>query len=410
MDKKTKVITYIIILVILIILIGIAVLTKFSSEAPNVMAIANSGINAQCIRTGYEWNAFGKKVVVDALSPLELTYQNENILLVQPGEEVNFYNSGRDYEAYQFYQEDIRYYDEKENEVVLTDVPALMDSKYMTVVMPETLGTYIYSFTLNYGKKGTAQYALKVVVSDAPSYKVDDIIKYKDTYLGNASKVNQLLGALPYHKYKDGIILRTVNEPYELIVYYKDVKFERETILNNTVALFALIPNVDIITYQLDESTIIYTRDEVENLFGRDLLEYANDTNLWETEVLYKGKKVERDLIAKYSVLMKECISKISAEYITVDFTSLDKFDAFSLSETEKRELIKSCASSKKVLVENTLEATKTDENWKGVLLYVENISESDGNILVDMVEYHSEKKQEKRTYEISADGVVTQK
>ncbi|MBQ9267510.1 MAG: DUF4825 domain-containing protein, partial [Clostridia bacterium] len=259
MDKKSRIITYVAIGVILIILIGIAIVTRISSEAPGLTAYSESGVTAQAIRGGYTWNSLLKSTTTDAPSPLDFDYDNENTLLVKPGEKVTFRNSGKDFDSYKFYQDEIKYYDKDNVETILTeeDAPINTESKSIVITAPEKDGTYIYSLSLNYHKNGNAQYGLKVVVSSIPSYQVESLLKYKNTYIGSAPTVGQLLNALPYSQYRDGMILRTSNKPYELIVYYKGLDVDKDSLFNNTVAIFALVDNVDVVTYELNDKSYV---------------------------------------------------------------------------------------------------------------------------------------------------------
>ena len=48
---------------------------------------------------------------------------------------------------------------------------------------------YIYNFKLSYYNKGEVFYGLKVVVSTEPNYDIDELIKYKETIISLASKL-----------------------------------------------------------------------------------------------------------------------------------------------------------------------------------------------------------------------------
>ena len=67
MDKKSKIFTYIAIGVILIILVCIAIFTRFSSSVPGITAYSESSTTAEAILGGYTWNSFLKSNKFDSL-------------------------------------------------------------------------------------------------------------------------------------------------------------------------------------------------------------------------------------------------------------------------------------------------------------------------------------------------------
>ena len=98
--------------------------------------------------------------------------------------------------------------------------------------------------------------------------------------------------------------------------------------LNNTVAIFALVDNVDIVTYELDAKSFVYTRKELETILGRDLSEYANDTELWKKEVFYNIKETSNtDNVKIYRTLISDILSNIKTDYIVIDLDSFNKIE-----------------------------------------------------------------------------------
>lgn len=410
MDKKAKIITYIAIGVILLILIGIAVITKFSGGAPDLTAYSEGGLTAQCIKGGYSWNTLLNSVVVDALSPKEFTYNSENTLLVKPGEQVTFRNFGKDFDTYKFYQNYIKYYDADNNEYAIgeEEVPISMDAKALTITAPLTNGSYIYDMELNYHSKGRIIYGFKLVVSNAPSYKIEDILKYNDTLIGDSPRVNKLLEELPFNEFKDGIILRTSKEPYELIVYYKGLDTEKELLQSNAVALFALITNVDVITYQLDEKTIVFTRKELETTYGRDLREYSTNIEQWKQEVLYNEINLsENKTLDIYKNILSTTISDLKESYVYIDIASFEKLESFVLTEADKSKLLLHCGKGLKILVDASTEETKVNEDFKGVLIYADSILETPDGFDIVINAYYTATREEKITYKVLADGTI---
>ena len=141
---------------------------------------------------------------------------------------------------------------------------------------------------------------------------------------------------------------------------------------------------------------------------GRDVLEYANDAELWKSEVFYNVKNTDnRDSLKIYRSVLKECISNLHEEYIVIDLDSFAKLDAFRLSDAEKRNLLKELMVSDKILSEAANAEVRQRDMFKGVLIYAENVSEADGEYTVEIVKYTSEKKQESVTYRVALDGTI---
>lgn len=414
MDKRAKIFTYVAIAVILVVLICIAVVTKFSGGVPNVTAYAENGTTANCVMGGYTWSTMLKKVIAESADFREFQYTNENTLLVKPGERITFRNSGKDFDTYKFDKEYVKYYDKDGNEVEVPESEKIVitDSKSLTIEAPADEGTYICEMKLVYSNKGDVEYGMKVVVSSTPSYKIESLVKYKDVHIGDNAKVVNLIDALPYSEYSDGVILRTAKEPYELIVYYKGLAVEKEKLLNNSVALFALITNVDVVTYQLDDNTIIYTRKELETKYGRDLRVYADDVDLWKKEVLYNEKPTDMIGAAKiYKEILTRSIDGISkSDYIAIDLASFETVGMTAIADISKSELLRLLANNGRVIIEINKDEAIADEKFKGVIVYATSFKQMEDGSEIEVEKYYSKNRQEKLTFSISSNGAVIEK
>lgn len=382
MSKSTKIFIALGIILAIVVAFFMIIISMNSEVVPDIYAFSNSNNKAMAVRMGYNWNSFNGEIIADSIELKDIEYNNENMLLALPGEKITLKNSDNSTRCHKFYPESFKYYDKTNNEVAMTVAEDLLykESKFFEFNAPETEGTYIYNFTLNYYKKGTVTYAIKVVVSSAPTYAINEIIKYKDTYLGDAVSVGAILDNLPYAKYKDGYVLRTVSEPYELIVNYGELSTAKSTFENSSIALFALIQNLDIITYKVTDETYIYSREEIENLVGRDLTEYANNPELWEKEIMFK-EKVNKSQTA-YIDIYKSIMSDILAEFdsnnkveIAVDLQSFENNEFIKLNSVEKRELLEFCMNNTDVIHECNYETF----TGKATLIYcVEVLNEEE--------------------------------
>lgn len=148
--------------------------------------------------------------------------------------------------------------------------------------------------------------------------KVEDVIKYKNSYVGDNSAVSNILRYLPGGTFEKGISLDTETEPYGIEVNYglregsdvkeqtfKDYWTEEATekiFLNNATALFTLVKNVDKVTFNLEigeGKTLTITRKELETFYGKDLRTYGDNTSLWKSEVL-EGTIASKDKLKDF--------------------------------------------------------------------------------------------------------------
>ncbi len=113
--------------------------------------------------------------------------------------------------------------------------------------------------------------------------KVEKLLKYKDSYIGDNSAVGNISNYLLASDNLQGFELKTGEKPYEITLNYKTFEDSQiiistnETItlpfsdvmIKNTMVLFSLIKNVDIINLELDDgSTITYKKTELVDAYG----------------------------------------------------------------------------------------------------------------------------------------------
>lgn len=145
---------------------------------------------------------------------------------------------------------------------------------------------------------------------------LDQLLQYKDSYVGDASAVGGIVANLPGSGFVKQISLETTNTPYGIQVDYGlregsnlqqeflqfwDEENTKNILTNNAVTLFILVQNVDTVTFNLDtpdKQSFSFTRQELENFYGKDLRQYAQNKTMWEQEVL-------TDLISSNEKLIK---------------------------------------------------------------------------------------------------------
>lgn len=113
-------------------------------------------------------------------------------------------------------------------------------------------------------------------------YSIDTLMDNKTKYVGNNSKVINLVYAMPVPKgTKRGIIeLQTSSKPYGVIIHLKsnsgikDLKLQN-TLYKNSVIMFGLIDNADMITYRIDygksSQDFTYTRNQTGSILNKKI-------------------------------------------------------------------------------------------------------------------------------------------
>ena len=101
---------------------------------------------------------------------------------------------------------------------------------------------------------------------------IDNIIQYKNKYVGNNSNVGNLLNALPLSEY--GLIFEIDSENLGLTVdyhitdwYINDNLYVERALIYNSVSIFSLIDNVEYIQYQFTGKSYRIERETVEELY-----------------------------------------------------------------------------------------------------------------------------------------------
>lgn len=127
-------------------------------------------------------------------------------------------------------------------------------------------------------------------------YNAETLLKYKTPYVGNNSKVVNLLSYLPYAEWRGVVSLQTGHTPYGITVNYDfssinlDTSQIESTFRQNAAIIFALIDNADIITFRVSEvngpsqphTQYQYTRTEIQQSFNQDLREYSQDVQTFK--------------------------------------------------------------------------------------------------------------------------------
>jgi len=129
-------------------------------------------------------------------------------------------------------------------------------------------------------------------VEETKAYQVDNLIEFKNPYVGDASNVGNLISQLPYAEFRQGMSLQTENTPYGITAKYdftaSDINLNliESNLHNNALVMFALIDNVDRIDFNLytdnGKQNLHFSREQLQQNYDKDLREYATDRSDFE--------------------------------------------------------------------------------------------------------------------------------
>ena len=101
---------------------------------------------------------------------------------------------------------------------------------------------------------------------------IDNIIKYKNKYVGNSSNDSNLINNLPLSEY--GYVFEIDSANLELIIdyhitdwYLNENNYLEKSLLYNSVSIFSLIDNVDKLTFNFSGKSYQVYRKQIEELY-----------------------------------------------------------------------------------------------------------------------------------------------
>lgn len=123
---------------------------------------------------------------------------------------------------------------------------------------------------------------------------LNNLLKHRSKYIGDASNVSNLLNKLPYGDRKNGISLETDSSPYGITVNYNledaekiqdKVHLIEPVLIDNALILFSLIENVETVNFNILSANgykFQFTRTEMQEYFDKELWAYSNDKRTFE--------------------------------------------------------------------------------------------------------------------------------
>lgn len=119
-----------------------------------------------------------------------------------------------------------------------------------------------------------------------------DLIQYQSAYVGDNTNIINLLGELPLGNYRNEVSLETSTKPYGISVKYDlsvsslSIEAIEATFERNATLIFALIDNVDQISFIYDpvneNPDYVSDRSQIQKSYVHDLRSYADDRKAFE--------------------------------------------------------------------------------------------------------------------------------
>lgn len=129
---------------------------------------------------------------------------------------------------------------------------------------------------------------------------MENIFQYKDSYVGDNSAVGNIAQQLHNSEYLDGFELKTTKEPYGIILNYHlnhSEEVYKETVIRNSTYLFALVQNVDWITFRFNKLEYKITKDKLQSWYGKEISSISSEEELEKLiEKLLKDDKKMNEL------------------------------------------------------------------------------------------------------------------
>lgn len=267
---------------------------KGSNTPPNIYISAENEKTKTALVGTYTWNSINS----DSIDPLNIKYKSDNTVNVSSGQQLVISTQKIKLDRkFDFELNRLTVYKDGKKIEFQSPDPFVTD-RVLYVQVPIDAGEYIYEVSLRFEGKGQVSYYFVVRV-DMVTFDLYWISKFKTKYVGDSSKVSQLVQNLPLPDkdfYQRFISMVTDKKPYKLTVFYEPVYDEMNVrewpaistgepaylnLQKNALVLFCMIDNVDEITFafrnspsgeKLDEakydSKFTFNRADFQNKYG----------------------------------------------------------------------------------------------------------------------------------------------
>ncbi len=121
-------------------------------------------------------------------------------------------------------------------------------------------------------KKSYTEETIPITPFNRDKAGIDNIIKFKNQYIGNNSNDSHLIDSLPLSEY--GYVFEIDSENLELTIdyhitdwYINENQYLEKCLLYNTVSIFSLIDNVKYITFNFSSNSYKVNRKQAQDLY-----------------------------------------------------------------------------------------------------------------------------------------------
>ena len=121
-------------------------------------------------------------------------------------------------------------------------------------------------------KKIYTEYTVPITPFNRYKSGIDNIIKYKNNYVGNNSNTGNLINNLPLSEYGyvfeiDSVNLELTVDYYITDWYINENHYLEKSLLYNSVSIFSLIDNVEKLTFNFSGKSYKVNRKQIEELY-----------------------------------------------------------------------------------------------------------------------------------------------
>lgn len=150
--------------------------------------------------------------------------------------------------------------------------------------------------------KKAAEYAAAQL--SPKTHDIENVLKYKNKYMGNSSNLINLFRALPlcnydtkYQLYPDKL---TAEVKYEVSTETLGGQKTIEAILYNSTAAFALIDNLQVMVFSFSDRQYSVSREATKAWYGEKALSNLLDKKIWQENV--QSKLSDSSYVSKWSL------------------------------------------------------------------------------------------------------------
>jgi len=116
----------------------------------------------------------------------------------------------------------------------------------------------------------------ELMLQDPRTHNFEKVLSYENDYMGNASNLGNLFGALPLNEYKGTFEMDP--EIYSLVMDYNTSAEElgetaKQAVIYNTTAAFTLIGNLEVSEMRFQDKSYTVTKENVEKWFKTTLVD-----------------------------------------------------------------------------------------------------------------------------------------